>query len=122
MDNQISLTRNMSYCALAALVLLISTTLSAQSNYDHSSLVIVKVAKLGNDQYGQLSNALTSDDRYSLEYVCLQSGIIMLRYYHNFTQKGDVRMAVKSILRRHSKLSGLEIIFVDISQESSAQC
>ncbi|MEM9829217.1 MAG: hypothetical protein AAF944_01190 [Bacteroidota bacterium] len=109
---------------LLSLILLFSVGLAdAQNvNYDNSSLVIVEAPELNGGQYSQLSTALASDHRYSLEYTCLQSGVIVLRYYHNFTEKGDVGRAIKTELRRRGKLTKLEVIYVDISQESSAQC
>lgn len=97
-------------------------SVAQDSNYENSSLVIVKAPNLTGDQYGQLSSAIAPDNRYSLEYTCLQSGVIVLRYYHNFSEKGDVSMAIKTALRRHGKLTSLEVIYVDISRESSAQC
>lgn len=111
------------FCGLLAVLLSVYTPTSAQDNkFENSSLVIVKAPELTGDQYGQLSSVLAPDNRYSLEYTCFQSGIIVIRYYHNFSEKGDVSMAIKTALRRHGKLTSLEIIYVDISRESSAQC
>ncbi|MEM6841059.1 MAG: hypothetical protein AAF632_02430 [Bacteroidota bacterium] len=108
---------------LLLILLLLAALASAQNiSYDNSSLVIVKAPELSGEQYSQLSTALASDHRYSLEYTCLQSGVIVLRYYHNFTEKGDIGRAIKTELRRRGKLTKLEVIYVDISQESSAQC
>ncbi|WKN42123.1 hypothetical protein [Tunicatimonas pelagia] len=110
------------YCLLIVSVFVYTPPTAAQDKFENSSLVIVKAPNLTGDQYGQLSSAIAPDNRYSVEYICLQSGIIVLRYYHNFSAKGDVGMAIKTALRRHGKLTSLEVIYVDISRESSVQC
>ncbi|MEM6842473.1 MAG: hypothetical protein AAF944_15615 [Bacteroidota bacterium] len=122
MKNQAFSIRSMCLSGLIALAMLVSISAFAQDGFDRSSLVVVKVQDLTNSQYGELSSALAPVNQYSLEYTCLQSGIIVLRYYHNFTTKGYVNQAVKSDLRRYGKLNRIEVVFVDISAEASTQC
>ncbi|MEM9671809.1 MAG: hypothetical protein ACFB15_14325 [Cyclobacteriaceae bacterium] len=104
------------------MLLFYSPSLAQEVNYDNSSLVIVKAPDLTSKQYGDFSSAIAPDNRYSMEYTCLESGIIVLRYYHNFSEKGDVRMAIQSALRQKGKLTRLEVIYVDITRQTSAQC
>jgi len=107
---------------ILVLILFCAPSFAQEINYDNSSLVIVKAPDLTPQQYGEFSSAIGPDNRYSLEYTCLESGIIVLRYYHNFTEKGDVSMAIQSALRQKGKLTRLEVIYVDITRQTSAQC
>ncbi len=122
MKNRIFEIKRICLSGILAIAMLVSASAFAQDSFDHSSLVVVKVQDLTNSQYGELSSALAPVNQYSLEYVCLQSGIIVLRYYHNFTEKGYVNQAIKSALRRYGKINRIEVVFVDISPESSTQC
>jgi len=107
---------------IALLLLFGAPSFAQEVNYDNSSLVIVKAPDLTSKQYSDFSSAIAPDNRYSLEYTCMESGIIVLRYYHNFTEKGDVSVAVQSALRQKGKLTRLEVIYVDITRQTSAQC
>lgn len=107
---------------LVPALLLGTPALAQESDFSHSSLVIVKITDLTGEQYAQLTSALFPSTRYRLEYSCLESGVIALRYYHNFTEEGDVSTAIRATLRRHAPLERLDVIYVDISSESDTQC
>lgn len=107
---------------LASIVLLASPAVAQESDFSQNSLVIVKVPGLTGEQYYQISETLATDRRYSLEYSCLESGVVVLRYYHNFSEEGDVRTAIKAMLRRQAPIERLEVIYVDISSESDTRC
>ncbi|MGB3781055.1 MAG: hypothetical protein WA960_22010 [Tunicatimonas sp.] len=107
---------------LANILLLASPALAQESDFNQSSLVIVKIPELTGEQYYQISSGLATNTQYSLEYSCLESGIIVLRYYHNFTEEADVRTAVRSLLKQYGKLTSLEVIYVDLSQEAATRC
>jgi hypothetical protein len=107
---------------LANIVLLASPALAQESGFEKSSLVIVKIPNLTGEQYAQITTALFPSTRYSLEYSCLISGVIALRYYHNFTEEADVRTAIRATLRRYAPPEQVDVIYVDISSESDTQC
>nr|WKN34581.1 hypothetical protein K4G66_19595 [Tunicatimonas sp. TK19036] len=85
-------------------------------------MVIVKVPELTSAQYHQISSGLARDHQYSVEYVCLESGIIVLKFYHSFIEVGDVHMAVNTALARTGKLKDIEFVYVDIQKGASSQC
>ena len=96
--------------------------IAQEREYKYSSTVVVKIPELTGQQYYQLSSALTKEQQFSLVYVCLESGIIVLKYYHNFSGEGDVRMAVQGRLTRYGQLKYLDFRYVDILPGDTAEC
>ncbi len=81
---------------------------------NYSSLVIVKVQGLNTDSYNKIAAGINKESSMSLEYSCLESDVIVIKYKHTFNEKGDVQHAIKNKLKKWVGATKVEFIHIDM--------
>ena len=83
-----------------------------------SSLVIVKFHDLDLGQWGELVTKVNASDGMVSEFYCEKSEIMVIRYYHKFTEKADVEGYILGKMKAWSRMKTCKILYVEISTES----
>ena len=96
--------------------------LKAHTNTDsYSSLVIVKVKGLNGSSFNKIADCINKESSLSLEYSCLQSDVIVVKYKHTFNEKGDVQHFINSKFKKWG-VAKIEFIHIDMVLGGSSKC
>lgn len=90
-------------------------------NVTGQSLIIIKIPEINEAQYNDILSGISKNDQFTLEYSSRESEIIVVKYYHNHNEKGDVEVAALSNFSKWAKLSRPELIYVDFKLGSSSR-
>ncbi len=108
---------------LVAMLLFGAFSTNAHNAIDsYSSLVIVKVNGLNGDSYNKIAAGINKEASLSLEYSCLQSDVIVVKYKHTFNNKGDVQHFIGNKLKRWIGVVKIEFIHIDMVLGGSSKC
>ena len=88
--------KNLTYKVTSIFILLLfvsafNLNVNAEESNKHSSLIIVKVDGLNASIFNKINSGISKNADMSLEYSCLQSDVIVVKYSHSFSEKGDVQ-------------------------------
>jgi len=109
------------------LIFIMLFSISSYGNYNmevdsYSSLVIIKVKGLNSDTFNKISQGIGKEVSLSLEYSCLQSDVIVIKYKHSFSEKGDVQHYINNKLKRWIGANQVEFIHIDMVLGGSSKC
>ncbi|MGI9544034.1 MAG: hypothetical protein ACR2MX_12325 [Cyclobacteriaceae bacterium] len=106
------------------IALLLLSAIQAKSEVEsYNSVIALKVTELTNEQFDQLSQAFDQKPEAHIDYVCQQSGILVVKLTEsNLKDKGDIHTYLKSIFSRAAKIRNIEILHVYTEDSSGGQC
>lgn len=110
---------------LIILLLLIgisANSFTLKTSENHSSLVIVKIAGLNADVLNKINKGISKNASMSLEYSCLQSNVIVVKYLHSFSEKADVQHYINSNFKKWGRVKNIEFIFIDLQTTGISKC
>ena len=109
---------------LLVLVMLFGVTPSIANveSANYSSLVIIKVANLNGTSYNKIAAGINKVSSLTLEYSCLESDIIVIKYKHTFNEKGDVQHFISNKIKKWIGKAKIEFIHVDMVLGGSSKC
>ena len=108
---------------LILIMMLGGVTLKAHVNADnYSSIVIIKVNGLNGNTYNKIAKGINKEAGLSLEYSCLESNIIVIKYKHTFTEKGDVQHFINNKMKKWIGKTKIEFIHIDLVLGGSSKC
>lgn len=91
-------------------------------NDNYSSLIIVKIKGLSGDSYNKIAAGINNESSLTLEYSCLESDVIVIKYKHTLNEKGDVQHYINNMLKKWSELKSIEFIHIDMTLGGSSKC
>ena len=114
----------------AAVISLFILLFSVQQGFTHhtkaetnnSSLVIVKIKGLNADVFNKLTTEINKHNEISLEYSCLQSDVVVVKYNHGFTEKADVQHYINSNFKKWGGVKSIEFIYIDLHSTGVSKC
>ena len=89
---------------------------------NYSSLVIVKVKGLNGSSFNKIAAGINKESSLSMEYSCLESDVIVIKYKHNFNEKGDVQHFINSKFKKWVGTIKVEFIHIDMVLGGSSKC
>lgn len=106
------------------IALLLLSAIQAKSAVEsYNSVIALKVTDLSNEQFDQLSQAFDEKQEAHIDYVCQQSGIIVVKLTDSsLKDKGDIHTYLKSIFTRAAKIKNIEILHIYTEASSGGQC
>ena len=106
------------------LLFVVPSTFSSNIKFenDNSSLVILKIKGLDSEMADKIASQINKTKHMSLEYSCLQSDVIVLKYAHDFANKGDVQHFINSHFKKWLGVKKIEFIFIDIQSSGVLKC
>lgn len=111
-----------------SLLLVLTIIFGIMSSYaevatnEYSSLVIVKVAGLNGDSYNKIAEGISKETSLTLEYSCFESDVIVIKYKHTFSDKGDVQHFISNKLKKWIGKTKVEFIHIDMVLGGSSKC
>lgn len=93
-----------------------------QAENNHSSLVIVKIDGLNTTMFNKLNDGISKNSKITLEYSCLQSDIVVVKYNHGFAEKGDVQHFINNNFKKWAQIKNVEFVFIDIQTTGVSKC
>ena len=96
---------------------------SSQNDATFSSHLIVKVPGLTLEQYNKVAAAYLKRADIEIAYFCLEAGIIALHYSHAGLSDADLKVSVKTDLKRMIKNANITILDVETkSSDADSRC
>ncbi len=120
----INLTQKHIKNTLLILVMLLSIT-SSKANVksdNYSSLVIIKVTGLNTDSFNKIATGINKESPLFLEYSCLESDVIVIKFKHTFTEKGDVQHYINNKLKKWIGKTKVDFVYIDMVLGGSSKC
>ena len=104
-------------------LLLLSTIQARAADETYNSIIALKVTELTNEQFDQLSKAFDQKPEAHIDYVCQQSGILVVKLTEsNLKDKGDIYTYLQSVFSRGAKIKNIEILHIYTEDSSGGQC
>ena len=123
MKNSILVQRSNKIALLILIMIFgITTTNAHKVSSDYSSLIIIKVTGLNGDSFNKIAKNINKESGLSLEYSCLESDVIVIKYNHTFSEKGDVQHYINNKLKKWTGGSKVEIIHIDMVLSGTSKC
>ena len=94
---------------------------SIQNDYKYESTVVISITNHTADEVQRVQDVLLENNSIAINYLCLASGVIVLKLSHNFTHEADVKNIVYKSINSKVPIKRIAIIFVDIHSKTS-QC
>jgi len=99
-----------------------SANLEQKQVRTHQSIVIARLLETNDVQLNNLTAGISKNNQMTFEYSCRQSGIVVIKFAHNYEEKADVQTAVIPKFKEWAKTPRIELIYLDVRKGPSDKC